>query len=138
IILADAYTIDQLSKLHESTRPGVSNRHPAGQMHHMQDTLRKGNKVLRCAPSHDMIEFDTHTTPPFYKIEDVTVPVAIWSGGKDIATNTRNVESLLPRILHLVFYKNIPDWEHFDPLLGLDAPQRFYPDMLELMQKYKD
>ncbi|XP_060538883.1 putative lysosomal acid lipase/cholesteryl ester hydrolase [Pantherophis guttatus] len=84
------------------------------------------------------IEVYNMTTPPFYKIEDVTVPVAVWSGGKDFPISARNIESLLPRIPHLVFYKNIPDWEHFDAVLGLDAPQRFYPDVLELMQKYKD
>ncbi|XP_070610057.1 putative lysosomal acid lipase/cholesteryl ester hydrolase isoform X2 [Erythrolamprus reginae] len=77
------------------------------------------------------------TTPPFYKIEDVHVPVAVWSGGKDIATTRRNVESLIARITNLVFYKDIPDWQHFDAVLGLDAVQRCYPDILELMQKYK-
>ncbi|XP_034261161.1 putative lysosomal acid lipase/cholesteryl ester hydrolase [Pantherophis guttatus] len=77
------------------------------------------------------------TTPPFYKIEDVHVPVAMWSGGKDIATKRRNIESLMTRITYLVFYTDIPDWQHFDPILGLDAPQRCYPDILELMQKHK-
>ncbi|KAK9400669.1 putative lipase [Crotalus adamanteus] len=76
--------------------------------------------------------------PPFYKIEDISVPIAVWSGGNDIAATKHDIESLLPRIIHLVFYKNIPDWAHFDPIWGLDAPQRFYPDVLELMQKYKD
>ncbi|XP_032087572.1 putative lysosomal acid lipase/cholesteryl ester hydrolase [Thamnophis elegans] len=84
------------------------------------------------------IEIYNMTKPPFYKIEDVSVPVAVWSGGKDIAITTRDIESLLPRIPRLVFYKDIPDWQHFDLIWGLDAPQRFYPDVLELMQKYKD
>ncbi|XP_058044053.1 putative lysosomal acid lipase/cholesteryl ester hydrolase [Ahaetulla prasina] len=77
------------------------------------------------------------TTPPFYKIEDVLVPVAVWSGGKDIVTKRRNIESLITRITYLVFYTDIPDWQHFDPILGLDAVQRCYPDILELMQKHK-
>lgn len=65
------------------------------------------------------------------------MPVAIWSAGKDIATKRRNIESLMTRITYLVFYTDIPDWQHFDPILGLDAPQRCYPDILELMQKHK-
>ncbi|KAM6443648.1 putative lysosomal acid lipase/cholesteryl ester hydrolase [Liasis olivaceus] len=83
------------------------------------------------------IDIYNMTTPPFYIIEDVSVPVAVWSAGKDIAATRSNVESLVPRITHLVFYKDIPDWAHVDPLFGLDAPQRLYPDVLELMQKYK-
>lgn len=65
------------------------------------------------------------------------MPVAIWSGGKDIATKRRNIESLMTRITYLVFYRDIPDWQHFDPTLGLDAAQRCYPDILELMQNHQ-
>ncbi|KAJ6651503.1 hypothetical protein lerEdw1_020900 [Lerista edwardsae] len=42
-------------------------------------------------------------TPPFYKIEDMIVPTAVWSGGKDKAVTTKDVERLLPRIKCLVF-----------------------------------
>ncbi|XP_032087789.1 putative lysosomal acid lipase/cholesteryl ester hydrolase isoform X3 [Thamnophis elegans] len=77
------------------------------------------------------------TRPPFYKIEDVRVPVAVWSGGKDIATKRRNIESLLTRITYLAFYTDIPDWQHFDPILGLDGVRRCYPDIIELMQKHQ-
>ncbi|XP_025032593.1 lysosomal acid lipase/cholesteryl ester hydrolase-like, partial [Python bivittatus] len=79
----------------------------------------------------------SQTTPPFYKIEDVSVPVAVWGAGKDIGITRSNIESLVTRITHLVFYKDIPDWEHFDLLFGLDAPHRLYRDVVELMQKYK-
>ncbi|XP_032087793.1 lipase member M-like [Thamnophis elegans] len=76
------------------------------------------------------------TTPLFYKIEDVTIPVAVWSGGKDIVATQRDVELLISRITYLVFYKNIPDWQHMDPILGLDIPQQLYKDIRKLMQKY--
>ncbi|XP_025030402.1 lysosomal acid lipase/cholesteryl ester hydrolase-like [Python bivittatus] len=77
------------------------------------------------------------TTPPFYKIEDVTIPVAVWSGGMDIVATKKDVELLISRITHLVFYKNIPEWQHMDPILGLDIPQQLYNDIFKLMQKYK-
>ncbi|KAK9400671.1 putative lysosomal acid lipase/cholesteryl ester hydrolase [Crotalus adamanteus] len=86
---------------------------------------------------HKNREVYNMTKPPFYKIEDVHVPVAMWSGGKDIATKRRNIESLLTRITYLVFYTDILDWQHFDPILGLDGPQHCYPDIVELMQKHK-
>ncbi|XP_033005093.1 lipase member M-like [Lacerta agilis] len=77
------------------------------------------------------------STPPFYKIEDISVPTAVWSGGHDIVVTTEDTEWLLPRIPHLVFYKNIPDWQHTDFIWGLDAPKRLYKDVLCLMQKFK-
>ncbi|KAM3834493.1 lysosomal acid lipase/cholesteryl ester hydrolase-like [Vipera latastei] len=76
------------------------------------------------------------TTAPFYKIEDVTIPVAVWSGGRDIIATKKDVELLTSRITHLVFYKNIPYWQHMDPILGLDSPQQLYNDIRKLMQKY--
>ncbi|KAL8187083.1 UNVERIFIED_CONTAM: hypothetical protein K2H54_032611 [Gekko kuhli] len=77
------------------------------------------------------------TTPPFYRIEDITVPTAVWSAGKDIAVDETNTELLVHQIPHVVFYKNIPDWEHIDYVWGLDAPLGLYPDMLAVMEKYK-
>ncbi|XP_034993673.1 lysosomal acid lipase/cholesteryl ester hydrolase-like [Zootoca vivipara] len=77
------------------------------------------------------------STPPFYKIEDITVPTAVWSGGHDILVTKKAIEQLLPRIPHLVFYKNIPDWQHFDFTWGLDAPDQLFKDVLCLMQKFK-
>ncbi|XP_077206478.1 lipase member M-like [Paroedura picta] len=77
------------------------------------------------------------TTPPFYRIEDMTVPTAVWRAGNDIIVNVTDTELLVRRISHLVFYKNIPDWQHMDFTWGLDAPLALYPDMLALMEKYK-
>ncbi|XP_077786608.1 lipase member M-like [Podarcis muralis] len=77
------------------------------------------------------------STPPFYKIEDVIVPTAVWSGGNDIVVTKKAIERLLPRIPHLVFYKNIPEWQHFDFTWGLDAPDQLFKDVLCLMQKFK-
>nr|XP_056705245.1 putative lysosomal acid lipase/cholesteryl ester hydrolase [Euleptes europaea] len=77
------------------------------------------------------------TTPPFYRIEDMTVKTAVWSGGKDIVINKTDTDLLIHRIPHLVFYKDIPDWQHMDFIWGLDTPVRLYPDILALLQKYK-
>ncbi|XP_015280108.1 PREDICTED: lysosomal acid lipase/cholesteryl ester hydrolase-like [Gekko japonicus] len=77
------------------------------------------------------------TTPPFYKVEDVTVPTAVWSAGKDIITDLKDIELLLPQLTHLIFYKNNPSWQHTDFVTGLDAPEYLYPDMFRLMEQYK-
>ncbi|XP_053169007.1 lipase member M-like [Hemicordylus capensis] len=77
------------------------------------------------------------TTPPFYEVEDMTLPTAVWNGGKDIVETKKDIALLLPRITHLVFHKYIPEWQHLDFIWGLDAPKRMYPDVLSLLQKYK-
>ncbi|XP_025030400.1 putative lysosomal acid lipase/cholesteryl ester hydrolase [Python bivittatus] len=77
------------------------------------------------------------TSPPFYRIEDMVVPTALWNAGKDKLITRNNIRILLPQIRHLVFHKEIPDWEHVDFIVGLDAPEQLYPEILDLMQKYK-
>ncbi|NXG66835.1 LIPM Lipase, partial [Hemiprocne comata] len=73
-------------------------------------------------------------TPPFYQVEEIPVPTAVWSGGQDWVADWRDVRLLLPRIAHLVTYSHIPDWNHWDFIWGMDAPGRLYSSILELME----
>uniref|UniRef100_A0A8C5TWR9 Lipase n=1 Tax=Malurus cyaneus samueli TaxID=2593467 RepID=A0A8C5TWR9_9PASS len=73
-------------------------------------------------------------TPPLYRVEDMPVPTAVWSGGEDWAADWRDVRQLLPRIAHLVSYTHIPDWNHWDFIWGLDAPRCLYSSILQLME----
>nr|XP_056705246.1 lipase member M-like [Euleptes europaea] len=75
------------------------------------------------------------TTPPLYRIEEITVPIAIWHGGHDWLCQPVEIEALLPRITNLIHLKYLPDWNHFDFLWGLDAPERLYREILYLMEK---
>uniref|UniRef100_A0A8C6ZCY1 Lipase member M-like n=1 Tax=Nothoprocta perdicaria TaxID=30464 RepID=A0A8C6ZCY1_NOTPE len=75
-------------------------------------------------------------TPPSYKIEEMPVPTAVWSGGKDWTADWRDVSFLLPRIANVVYYRNITDWNHWDFIWGMDAPKHLYSKIIELMELF--
>ncbi|KFP82337.1 Lipase member M, partial [Acanthisitta chloris] len=75
------------------------------------------------------------SSPPFYRVEDMTVPTALWSGGQDWVNPPREVRRLLPLITNIVHHQHFPDWNHFDHYWGLDAPQRMYRQMVALMEQ---
>uniref|UniRef100_A0A8C3TEY4 Lipase n=1 Tax=Chelydra serpentina TaxID=8475 RepID=A0A8C3TEY4_CHESE len=76
------------------------------------------------------------SVPPVYKIEDMTVPTAVWSGGEDWMVDPKDIDMLLPRITNLVYHKNVSDWNHWDFTWGLDAAKRVYSEIIALMGKY--
>lgn len=65
------------------------------------------------------------------------VPSAVWYGGNDTVVTKESIEQLLPRIPHLVFQKCIHSWAHAEYVLGLDASETLYHDVLFLMKQYK-
>uniref|UniRef100_A0A8C5TWL7 Lipase n=1 Tax=Malurus cyaneus samueli TaxID=2593467 RepID=A0A8C5TWL7_9PASS len=74
-------------------------------------------------------------TPPFYKIEDMKVPVALWSGDKDWVSPPEEVHRLLPRLSNTIYHEHYSNWNHFDHHWGLNAPQRLYTEMMALMEE---
>ncbi|NWI73580.1 LIPM Lipase, partial [Dryoscopus gambensis] len=73
--------------------------------------------------------------PPTYNIGAMRVPVAIWSGGQDWVSPTEDLYRILTFLPNVVYREYFPDWNHFDPHWGLDAPQRMYRRMVALMEK---
>ncbi|NWI47626.1 LIPM Lipase, partial [Picathartes gymnocephalus] len=74
-------------------------------------------------------------TPPFYRIEAMRVPVALWSGGHDWVTPPLEIHRLLSHLTNVVHHEHFPDWNHFDYHWGLNAPQRLYRRMVALMEE---
>uniref|UniRef100_A0A8D0C2F2 Partial AB-hydrolase lipase domain-containing protein n=1 Tax=Salvator merianae TaxID=96440 RepID=A0A8D0C2F2_SALMN len=79
--------------------------------------------------------FFSQTNPPFYKIEEITVPIAVWAGGRDWLARSKEIFLFLPRIHNLILVKEFPDWNHWDFIWGIDAHQRLYVEVLALMEQ---
>uniref|UniRef100_A0A669QNQ0 Lipase n=1 Tax=Phasianus colchicus TaxID=9054 RepID=A0A669QNQ0_PHACC len=94
------------------------------------DSKQGSQQGLEVKTSGEFKAFDygskNQEKPPYYQLEKMPVPTAVWSGGEDWVADQRDILLLLPRITHLISYIHITDWNHWDFIWGLDSPERLY------------
>uniref|UniRef100_A0A8C5X1Q3 Lipase n=1 Tax=Malurus cyaneus samueli TaxID=2593467 RepID=A0A8C5X1Q3_9PASS len=86
-------------------------------------------------PKENMKKYN-QTAPPEYKIEEIKIPTAVWSGGQDTFADPKDTAKLLPRITNLIYHEDFPAWGHLDFIWGLDATEKMYMKIIELIGKY--
>ncbi|NXC33060.1 LIPK Lipase, partial [Campylorhamphus procurvoides] len=74
--------------------------------------------------------------PPLYDVKGMAVPTAVWNGGLDCLADPRDTALLLPQLSQLLHHRLIPQWNHMDFILGLDATHVLYSEMLDVMKRH--
>jgi len=66
-------------------------------------------------------------------VKRMTVQTVMFSGSNDKLADPKDVMNLKRQIKNLMYFREIPKWNHADFLFGIDAPRLLYSRMLKLM-----
>ncbi|KAK3596368.1 hypothetical protein CHS0354_036920 [Potamilus streckersoni] len=75
------------------------------------------------------------TVPPLYDVRKIETPIALFTGPEDWLSDPTDVNKLRPILKNVIFDKNIPGWNHFDFIWGMNAPQVCYMDIIHLIRR---
>ncbi|NWZ36495.1 LICH hydrolase, partial [Brachypodius atriceps] len=105
-------------------------------IHWLQQFLLQGTQFAAPQQILKPLFPSPQTGAPFYNVRAMEVPTAIWNGGQDCLADPRDTALLLPQLSHLLHHKLIPHWNHLDFLVGLDATEVLYWEILDIMKKH--
>ncbi|XP_044516274.1 gastric triacylglycerol lipase-like [Gracilinanus agilis] len=74
-------------------------------------------------------------TPPRYNLSSMRVPIALWSGQKDLVTDPEDVAILVSQIPNLIYHKTLPKYTHLDFIFGVNAPEDIYNEIINMIKK---
>jgi len=126
-----------------STRMNVYWQHyPAGTStldlcHYTQQINRDNFTMYDFGEQNNLVKYGS-PFPPAYNLGNVTVPMALISGGRDTLGDPTDVARLineLPPNL-IVYQEEIDYYAHLDFTWGLDAGTTVYQTVLELLEQY--
>ncbi|GFR99872.1 lipase [Elysia marginata] len=81
--------------------------------------------------SDNQLEYN-QPTPPLYYPSNITVPVAIFTGGKDALADPTDVSWLLTQI-NVTHHIDIPWYNHLSLILGSDVEYVIYPHLVPII-----
>lgn len=127
--------------LNVSRTPVYTTHCPAGtsvqNMVHWSQAIHSGKLMAFDYGTAGNMKHYNQSTPPQYRVQDMKVPTALYSGGMDTLADPKDVAILLTQVPNLVFHRHIEHWDHLDFIWGLDAPERMFPSLLKLLQEHR-
>lgn len=63
------------------------------------------------------------------------VPTAMWSGGEDFVADPIDVRQLVADLSNLIYHKKIPEYSHMDFVIGLDAPNKVFNEIVAFINE---
>nr|XP_060624748.1 lysosomal acid lipase/cholesteryl ester hydrolase-like [Anolis sagrei ordinatus] len=105
-------------------------------LHWCQNHRSKSFRAYDYGCAEKNMEKYNQTAPPIYKIENIKIPIAIWTGGQDLFVVPKDAAMLSSQISNLIYEKHIPEWQHLDFIWGMDAPERLYMDIIKIAKKF--
>jgi len=75
------------------------------------------------------------TSPPAYQVENITVPMAFFSGGRDDLVSTKDLQKLMNRLPESVSLTIVPKYGHLDFVWGMYTFIDIYPQVVEQLRK---
>lgn len=102
-------------------------------MHYLQ--LYQTGKFQRFDYKDENQSFYGTSTPPEYILSNVTAPAYLYHAEQDILTEKSGIDRLSQELPHLQAYRVIPDFNHLDVMLGKNARELLYKDILKFMLK---
>ncbi|NWX32542.1 LICH hydrolase, partial [Notiomystis cincta] len=129
-----------IQNMNVSRTDSYTGRYPAGtsvqNIIHWHQTIRANQFQAYDYGCKENMKKYNQTAPPVYKIEEIKIPTAVWSSGQDTLADPKDMARLLPRITNLIYHEHFPAWGHLDFLWGLDATEKMYLKIIELLKKY--
>ncbi|XP_039990534.1 gastric triacylglycerol lipase isoform X2 [Xiphias gladius] len=127
--------------LNMTRTPVYVTHNPAGtsvqNMVHWAQAVKGGKLMAFDFGAAGNLKHYNQSTPPEYRVQDMKVPTALFSGGQDTLADPKDVAMLLPQVSNLVFHRHIEHWEHLDFIWGLDANEQMFPFILKLLQDHR-
>ncbi|XP_017075154.2 LOW QUALITY PROTEIN: lipase 1 [Drosophila eugracilis] len=77
-------------------------------------------------------------TPPEYRLEKISAPVALYYGSNDFLSAAEDVQRLAKMLPNVVENHLNRKWNHMDMIWGISARSSIQPRMLQVMQYWED
>ncbi|XP_014212860.2 lipase 3-like [Copidosoma floridanum] len=80
-----------------------------------------------------------YPTPPEYKLEAITAPIALFSSTNDWLATPKDIELLANKLRSVVYHRRISTnpFNHYDFIWGRTAPHIVFEPLMRLMEKYR-